>query len=152
MQLERHWVWRRVGSVLRTNAAVNREKLFRVRGFSEEGKWNPKCRCRCVYKVQNNDVVKGAFIEGNIQQCYGILHENFDAIKTFTVSYICWQLFRSWVIERVNFVSGFLMITYKLRYAFLLPNVRADTHFEISQTPKLRNSTKSMGRKCVMTL
>ena len=43
-------------------------------------------------KVQNNDV-KGAFIEGNIQQCYGILPENFDAFKTFAISYICGQAF-----------------------------------------------------------
>ena len=96
MQLERHWVWRRV-DCFKDKCVLSvrsyREKLFRVRGFSEEGKWNPKCRCRCVYKVQNNDIVKCAFIEGNMQQCYGILPENFDVIKTFTVSYTCGQAF-----------------------------------------------------------
>lgn len=52
-----------------------------------------KCHCRCLYKVQNNDIVKGAFIEGNIQQCYGILPENFDVVKSFTVCYVGGQAF-----------------------------------------------------------
>jgi hypothetical protein len=60
--------------------------------------------------------------------------------------------FRSWAVGIVNFVSGLLMNTYKSYYTFLLPNLRADTNFEISQTPKLKNSTKSMWRKCVMTV
>ena len=96
--------------------------------------------------------MKGSFIEGNIQQCYGILPESFDVVKTFTVSYIGGQAFSVLSCRKSKFCSGLLMNTYKLHYAFLLPNLRADTHFEIGQTPKLRNSTKSIGRKSLMTV
>jgi len=78
--------------VLQQSAVTERNSL----GFEDFRKRTNeirKCHCRCLYKVQNNDIVKGAFIEGNIQQCYGILPENFDVVKSFTVCYVGGQAF-----------------------------------------------------------
>lgn len=51
--------------------------------------------------------MEGVFIEGNIQQCYGVLPENFNAFETFAVSYFCGQAFSVLIFRNSKFCFRF---------------------------------------------